>query len=266
MIFMQVNSKLLFIIAIAVAMLLVIAFFSVYLFLLFQKRKIRLLQHQQQMKEEYEQEILKTQIEIRDQAMNDVGSELHDHITQVMALIKLNINQLSGKGLDAANEKRLLETKDMVRETINDIRMLSKTLNGDFITQAGLIESIRHELDRINRLNIIYCQLEVHGKEYDIPPNTAFVIFRIMQENLHNILKHAQCKNVVTTLNYTNSGIILLQRDDGIGFNIENTSALPSGNGLLNMKRRAKMINAVLTLDSIEGEGTTLTLKVEQGI
>jgi signal transduction histidine kinase len=264
MIFLQANNRVLFIIAITTAMLLVIAFFSIYLLLLFQKRKMRLLQQQQKMKEEFEQEILKTQIEIRDQAMNDVGSELHDHVSQVMALIKLNMNLLSGKGLDAADEKRLLETKGMVHETINDIRLLSKTLNGDLILQIGLIESIRHELERINRLNIIQCQLEVQGKEYYILPNTAFIVFRIIQENLHNILKHARCKNVITNLTFTGSGIILTQKDDGIGFNPEKAGNISAGSGLINMKRRAVMINADLSFDSKIDKGTTLTLKIDK--
>ena len=244
--------------------MLVIAFFSIYLFFLFQKRKTRLLQQQQAMKETYEKEILKTQIEIRDQAMNDVGRELHDHISQVMTLIKLNMSQLQGQGLDAANEKRLADTKELMKEAINDVRLLSKTLNGDLILQIGLVESIKHELERINRLNLIKCTLEVTGKEYDILPNTAFIIFRIVQENLHNILKHAKCKNVFTNLVYTNDGIILSQQDDGIGFNMQahNTgTGLSKGNGLINMQRRAAMINAKLHLESEPLKGTTLTLK-----
>ncbi len=262
MIFLSVNNEVLFIIAITVAMLLVIAFFSVYLFFLFQRRKIRLLQQQQQMKETYEQEILRTQIEIRDQAMNDVGRELHDHISQVMTLIKININLLSAQGLDAANEARLIETKNLVKETIDDIRMLSKTLNGDLVQQTGLIESTRHELSRINKLNLINCGFEVIGEEFDIPSNTAFVVFRIIQENLHNILKHAQCKNVLTQLAFTAGGFTLTQHDDGVGFDRHKING--AGAGLLNMQRRAAVINADLLIESEPGKGTVLTLKVNK--
>lgn len=264
MVLLQVNSEFLFIIAITVAMLLVIAFFSIYLFFLFQKRKTRLLQQQQTMKETYEKEILKTQIEIRDQAMNDVGRELHDHISQVMTLIKLNMSRLVGQGLDAANEQRLAETKDMMKEAIDDVRLLSKTLNGDLILQIGLVESIKHELERINRLNIITCSLQVQGNPCDIPPNTAFVVFRIVQENLHNILKHAKCKNVLTALSYTANGIILKQQDDGIGFNLAAADSNKNGSGLINMQRRAAMINATFNLESQPMKGTTLTLKIDK--
>jgi len=218
------------------------------------------LQQQQLMKENYEQEILKTQIEIRDQAMNDVGRELHDHISQVMTLIKLNMSLLTDKGLDAANEKRLSDTRDMMKEAIHDIRMLSKTLNGDLILQVGLVESIKHELDRINRLNTINCQLEVNGTQYDILPNTAFIVFRIVQENLHNILKHAHCKNVLTILTYAEDGITLLQRDDGVGFDPADNN---TGNGLINMQRRAAMIHAKLDIESQPQKGTTLTLIID---
>lgn len=267
MIILQVNNKVFFIIAITVAMLLVIAFFSIYLFFLFQKRKTRLLQLQQAMKETYEKEILKTQIEIRDQAMNDVGRELHDHISQVLTLIKLNMSRLAGQGLDTASEQRLTDTKEMMQEAINDVRLLSKTLNGDLILQIGLVESIKHELERINRLNIIQCRFDVQGKEYDILPNTAFIVFRIVQENLHNILKHAKCKNVVTTLTYSPEGITLMQQDDGIGFNLAiAANDSKKGSGLINMQRRAALINATMHIESQPQQGTTLTLKIGKGV
>jgi signal transduction histidine kinase len=260
---LQVNNNIFFIIGITVAMLLAIAGFSIYILILFQKRKLRLLQQQQEIKENYEREILRTQIEIRDQAMNDVGRELHDHISQVMTLIKLNISLLTGNGLDHAHEERLSETKNLVKEVINDIRLLSKTLNGDLILQVGLVESIKHELARINRLNIITCSLQIEGEEADIPPNTAFIVFRILQENLHNILKHAHCKTVVTKLHYTSSALTLSQEDDGIGFDLE-ASNKKQGNGLVNMRRRAAMIQADLEFKSETGRGTILTLVIEQ--
>jgi signal transduction histidine kinase len=261
----QANNQVLFIIAITVAMLLVIAFFSVYLFFLFQKRKIRLIQQQQELKETYEQEMLKTQIEIRDQTMGDVGRELHDHISQDMTVIKINLNLLSGKGLDAAEETRLAETKNMLRETISDIRMLSKTLNGDLIQQIGLEQSIKHELERINRLNVVNCTLQITGTPYDIPATQAFVAFRIMQENLHNMLKHAQCKTVATQLEYESDQFTLIQQDDGVGFDVEAAQQKDDdsfGSGLHNMQRRAALIEAKLEINSQQGQGTTLVLTI----
>lgn len=261
MILLEVNDEMLFIILITVAMLLVIAFFSIYLFFLFQKRKIRLLHEQQAMKENFEQEILKTQIEIRDQAMNDVGRELHDHISQVMTLIKINMNLMPdpGEGTDAG--KRLAETKGLVRETINDIRMLSKTLNGEIIQQLGLLEGIRHELARINRLNI-NCGLEITGEEYPLPANTAFIIFRIIQENLHNTLKHSRCKKILTAVNFQPGKFSLTQQDDGIGFIVHENDKTDLGSGLLNMQRRANLINAAFSLETEPGRGTKLTLEL----
>lgn len=232
---------------------------------------MRLIQQQQEqeqaLKETYEQEILKTQIEIRDQTMGDVGRELHDHISQSMTVIKINLNLLSGKGLDAKEETRLEETKNMLRETISDIRMLSKTLNGDLIQQIGLEQSIKHELERINRLNLVQCTLEIFGQPYDIPSTQAFVAFRIIQENLHNILKHAQCKTVATQLQYSPHQFTLTQQDDGVGFDVEAAQQKDDdsfGSGLHNMQRRAALINAQLEINSQQGQGTTLGLTINK--
>ena len=263
---LQVNSEILFVIAITVAMLLVIAFFSVYLFFLYQKRKIRLLQQQQEMKESYEQEMLKTQIEIRDQTMKDVGRELHDHIGQVLTVIKINLSQLSSKGLDTPNEERLTGTKNLVGDVIQDLRSLSKTLNGDLIKQIGLVESIMHELSRINKLDLIQCHMEVEGEPYVLPAEKEFVAFRIVQENLNNILKHARSSNVYTKLTYADDGFTLHQKDDGIGFNLQEVNtrqADKAGSGLLNMQRRSELVNADLQISSQPGSGTQLTLKMD---
>lgn len=261
------NSEMLFIIAIAVAILLIIAFFSVYLFFLFQKRKIRLLQQQQLMKENFEQEMLKTQIEIRDQTMKDVGRELHDHIGQVLTVIKINMNLILGKGIDSKNEERLNTTKELVSEVINDVRLLSKTLNGDLIKQVGLKESISHELNRINKMELIQCHLNVEGTPYTLPSEVEFVVFRILQENLNNILKHARCRNVHTTMMYEHNTFALIQKDDGVGYDmnevVTRNDAAASGSGLLNMQRRAELINATLQLNSQPEKGTRLILKID---
>lgn len=261
------DNETLFIIAIAVAILLVIAFFSVYLFFIFQKRKIRLLKEQQEMKENFEQEMLKTQIEIRDQTMKDVGRELHDNIGQVLTVIKINMNLILGNGIDGKNAERLHTTKELVSEVITDVRLLSKTLNGDLIKQVGLKESISHELNRINKLELIHCYLNVEGTSYTMPSEIEFVVFRILQENLNNILKHARCENVHTTLIYEHNSFTLMQKDDGVGYDLNEVvtrnDAAKSGSGLLNMQRRAELINATLHLNSQPEKGTQLILKID---
>ena len=260
----QVNNEMLFVIAITVAMLLVIAFFSVYLFFLFQKRKIRLIQQQQEMKETYDQEILKTQIAIRDQTMKEVGWELHDHIGQVMTVIKLNLAQVNTTHADELNKERILFAKELVGDVIQDLRSLSKTLNGDLVQQAGLPESIAHELARINKLNLTKCLLEVVGDPYTMPAEKEFVVFRIVQENLNNILKHARSKNVLTRVEYRPALFTLYQKDDGKGYDIEEVKLRKKevGNGLLNMQLRCDLIKADLNMSSKLNEGTELLLKI----
>lgn len=259
-----VNSEMLFVIAITVAMLLVIAFFSVYLFFLFQKRKIRLLQQQQEMKESYEQKILKTQIEIRDRTMKDVGRELHDHIGQIMTVIKLSLAQVDVSQNDHVNKERVLSAKELVGDVIQDLRSLSKTLNGDLIQQAGLPESIAHEVKRINKLKLTNCKLEIKGNPYQMPVEQEFVVFRVVQENLNNILKHARSKNVLTSLQYEAGLFTLLQKDDGIGYDVAEVMhrKREAGSGLLNMQHRCELIKADLKFTSKPNEGTELQLTI----
>jgi len=265
MILLQVvNSETLFVITIAVAMLLVIAFFSVYLFFLFQQRKIRLLKQQQEMKESYEQEILKTQIEMRDRTMKDVGWELHDHIGQVMTVIKLSLAQVDISQTDDVNKARVLSAKDLVGDVIQDLRSLSKTLNGDLIQQAGLPESITHEINRINKLQLTRCQLEIKGNPYQMSMEQEFVVFRVVQENLNNILKHARSKHVHTTLQYEAGLFTLLQKDDGVGYDVAEVIRRKgaAGSGLLNMQHRCELIKADFKITGKPDEGTELQLKI----
>ncbi len=262
------NSDIFFKLAITVAMILMVAFFSVYILILFQKRKVRLLKKQQEMQIEHEKDVLEKQVEMRDLTMKDVGRELHDNIGQMLTVIKLNMNMILAQPLEDKVAEKINYTKDLVGDVISDVRLLSKTLNGELVKQKGLLESIKHEINRINKIGVMHCHLTITGKPFPLPEDKEFVVFRIIQENLNNILKHAQCKNVYTELNYQSPLFTLQQQDDGVGYDIDalnDRNLEQMGSGLMNMYRRAELIKARFELSSQPGKGTRLYLEIENG-
>jgi signal transduction histidine kinase len=99
-----------------------------------------------------------------------------------------------------------------------------------------------------------------------MPPEKEFVVFRILQENLNNILKHSRCKNVFTKIVYDEKEFTLIQTDDGVGYDLTEVNKRmdeSAGSGLINMQRRAELINATFSLNSQPLKGTQLSLKIE---
>ncbi len=227
------------------------------LFYVFQKRKTQLLIEKAQEKQRYESELIKSQTEIQEQAFKNISWELHDNIGQLLSVAKMQLNLLSDQ-IEEKNKKRLVELSDVVGKSLQDLRLLSRTLNHEVIQKIGLKQSLELELQRFNRLKFLKATLQVNGEEKSIDDKDEIIIFRIFQEFFSNVVKHSKAKNLKVFLNYNDSYLELMANDDGVGFDTEKKA---KGIGLMNMKSRAELIKSDYKLVSRPGEGTCIRLK-----
>jgi len=214
----------------------------------------------------FSQTLLQTQLEIQEQTLKTISQEIHDNIGQVLSLAKLNLNTI-----DITKQDELLEkisgSKQLVSKAIQDLRDLSKSLNTDNIAAIGLLRAIEYELDLIKKAGEHQTVLEINGSIIRPDPQKELIVFRIVQELLNNIIKHAEAKLIKVQANYSSAELELTISDDGKGFNLEpiekeeNTDN-GSGLGIRNMHNRAKLIGADFTMNSIGGQGTTVKLKL----
>jgi two-component system, NarL family, sensor kinase len=212
--------------------------------------------------EKLNKEILKTQLEIQEQTLKNISQEIHDNVGQVLSLAKLNLNTM-----DIAKTEQLQgkidNTLSQVSKAINDLRDLSKSFNTDNITAIGLVRAIENELEMIKKTDFLKTEFENTGLRKKLEPQKELILFRIVQEALHNIIKHAVAKTVKVSVAYTEKELELQIEDDGHGFDLSplnQEGETGFGLGLRNMQNRAKLIGAEFSMSSNTGEGTLVKI------
>ena len=205
------------------------------------------------------QELLKTQIEVQDQTLSYVSREIHDNIGQVLSFIKLSLGTLANT--DNAQIK-IDESRELLSQVISDLRDLSKSLSYDGIKAAGLINTIKFELERINKSGLIAADITVEGDPYTFDEQRELVLFRIVQEAINNALKHANAQKLRVSLNYSPKEFLLSIIDNGDGFYIGILNK-PEGGGLKNIQNRATLIGAMAQISSVPGHGSTVKITLD---
>ena len=230
--------------------------FVIWFFIAFQNRKNKLLVKQIEAEKRYEHELATSQLEIQEQTFKNIGWELHDNIGQLLSILSIQLNMILLKA-PRTIQKQLKDTSDVLGNTIQEVRNLSKTLNNEVVNKNGLIRSLEIEVERFNRLKYLKASFEVNGKITCISAAHEILIFRIYQEFLANVMKHSKAKNLSVTLNFNANDLEIIAEDNGVGFD---TSQKTESSGLQTIKGRATLLNAKYSLTSIIDNGTKLVL------
>lgn len=236
--------------------LLIIVLTMILVYVIFIQKKTRLLIAQKEKDMRFEKELATSQIEMKEQTLNYIGQELHDDLGQKLSVVRLRQNQLIAKMNDSEKEE-LIELNELLRECIQDIRNLSKTLITEQVIHFGLIESLEREINKIQKLRLLKIELITQKHDIDIMPKHGLILFRIIQESINNILKHSRAKNVSIKIEDDHEKLDILISDNGKGFNI---NLKKDGSGLKNMELRAKIIHADFSIQSEPDKGTQTSI------
>lgn len=210
----------------------------------------------------HHQELLHAKLEIQEQTYRNISQELHDNIGQVLSLAKLNINTIDLNNVSGTNDK-LSASKILISKAIQDIRDLSKSLNTDFISEIGLDNAVNQQLELLKRTGLYTTQLIVHGEVYHFEPERELLIFRILQELLNNIVKHAEASEIVVSMRYEKDKLIFEIEDNGKGFDMQTQQFYPNkGLGLRSIQNRIKLVGGVIRFESEKGRGTKVTFEI----
>lgn len=251
------------VIAGTIGLLLLVGFVLFFLFL-YKRRNYYHIKEKERLQFDYEQTLLQTQLEIQEQTLKNISQEIHDNIGQVLSLAKLNINTMSGAAPHIL-ESKIADSKHLISKAIQDLRDLAKSLNTDYVIEMGLLRSVEYELELINRTGTCETVFSTTGKPYRLEQQQELILFRIVQEILHNTIKHAKATTVHVQVQFEPELFTLTVSDNGIGFDagkLEAAGYTGFGMGIRNMHNRAKMINTAFNLRSTLGEGVTVTLQL----
>ncbi len=191
-----------------------------------------------------------------------LARELHDDITQRLAILNIEVDELEMKhpSLSRSLKEKLQKIGKHLGELSSDIHMISRQLHPSILYDLGLVKAVEIESNNFFRIYGISPTLDLDTTIEDVPKETAICIYRILQEGLKNIGKHARAKHIQVRLYKKNDSICLLLKDNGIGFE-HNSTVEMAGIGLASMAERASMIDADFSVESGPGKGTTIKLK-----
>lgn len=247
----QTVSDIAFIVIAGTVLMLLMSGFIVFMVVMHRNKQLKNRHQLLRLKSDYEHAILNSQVEIQNQTFMHVGRELHDNLGQVLSLIKLNLAAGTDDGI--RNSRQLLAT------AIHDMRLLSKSLNLDWAEKMSLQDFARNELLKLEKTGALSTRFFAETP-FDIADvQKRVVVFRIIQECLNNILKHASANQVIISISKKDGKEVLEISDDGIGF-VE--TGIQAGSGLMNIRQRAALIGGEVQWESHVGKGTKFSLKL----
>lgn len=232
------------------------------IFVLFYYRKrLQYIREKEEIKQNFERTLLESQLEIQQQTFNTISQEIHDNVGQILSLCKVQLNIIEKTSQELPT--LFSEVKDNITKALSDLRDIAKSINTDKLQTIPFSKVIEEDTQRINRTNLIKATVLVRGQERVIEAQKTFILYRVIQEALQNILKHSEATEISIVLDYSDGALSVTINDNGRGFEVNKESTSGKGIGLQNMFARVKLIGGQLHIDSTE-EGTKLFLNISQ--
>ncbi len=218
---------------------------------------------------EFERRLRDKELEVQEQQSHFITNELHDRIGQNLTVLNLNLTLLSKRaeqGTQPITRQDIDASLQLVEETMAAIRNIMSEIRPPALDDYGIFIAIRNSARQFSNRTGIKIFVEGQSLEPRLPSQYEIALFRIYQEALTNIVKHAKSTHVVIRLMEKHNRITLTIQDNGIGF--ETNKVQPpkthEGWGIPSMITRAKDIGAVLAIDSKPGKGTQIRVELER--
>ncbi|MGA9669774.1 MAG: PAS domain S-box protein [Terracidiphilus sp.] len=205
---------------------------------------------------------------VREEDRKKVARDLHDQIGQILTAIKMDMTWMT-RHLPASEDKvlaRIAESIQSINEGVKAVRSICSGLRPGVLDDLGLAAAIEWQANEFVLRNGVQCQVSVPPVDLHLDGDRATATFRIFQECLTNVVRHAQAKSVRVALCQEEESILLVVEDDGIGFCESGLSNSLGSLGLLGMKERAQFCGGDVQISSSPGNGTTVTVRVPMDI
>jgi signal transduction histidine kinase len=200
---------------------------------------------------------------VREEERKSLAREIHDQLGQALTAIKLDVSSL----VQELPEKdgHVIEKSSYILEFIDDaiqtVRRICTELRPGILDNLGLIPTLEWAAEEFEERTGTKCALDLPQGNVTIEPEAATAVFRIFQETLTNIARHANAKHVKVRLSREGSKLALEVHDDGLGIDL---ARLADGGslGILGMRERAMVLGGDLTITGEPGKGTTVTVRI----
>jgi len=227
---------------------------------------LRLYQEAKQ-KEELRGQLLSSVISAQEEERKRIARELHDEYGQTLTGLIMSIESLENMATPAQAQfkKKLAHTKALLVRTLEDMRKLTLALRPSSLDDLGLVATLRAYL--ASYLEDAGLQVTFHheGVEGRLAPSVEIALFRIIQEAVHNVVKHAQARSVRIELKAKGDTVVAVVEDDGKGFDVDGVLKSKVGTdslGILGIQERTALLGGTFTIKSQVGRGTRLEVEI----
>ena len=225
-------------------------------------RKIKDQEEKKLMAQQFESELLKTQIEVQEQTMQTIASNLHDNIGQLLSLTNITLGSININDTAKA-ETKINTSVELVNKSIKELRELAKLLQGEQLLQKGIGHAIEQEVNWLKKTEAYSVNFENGLDDSETPlPQTDLIILRLFQEIANNIIKHAQATAINIKLYQKESDLFLSVEENGIGFDYEVEKKKSSGLGLNTIEKKVALINGTISVQSSANKGTQILIQI----
>jgi len=202
-------------------------------------------------------ELYNNQQKVQEQTLNHVSQEIHDNVGQLLSLVRMQLNQVAA--IEGKENQLIADAQENISRAMGDLRDMARGMSSDRIKLLGLMASVEQEAQRIQRSGSCEVNFKSTGTVQAIDYQKEIILFRVIQESLQNIFKHAGASRIDIFFQYQPDHLRIEVKDNGKGF-IPDKERRSGGLGLLNMQHRVELTGGKLTFDSKEGIGTTITI------
>lgn len=210
---------------------------------------------------ELEVTTIKSYMEGQEKERARIAGDLHDRLGSLLSTVKLHFNSLeplfANNPEAAKNYNYAIELLD---KSVEEVRSVSRNLTKGVLTQFGLYAAVESMRDAINSSRKIKMTVINSGMESRLKSETEITLFRVIQELVTNVIRHAQTDEIFVQFVGSNDRLNIIVEDHGVGFDKDNIKS--EGIGLNNLKERINNIGGEFTIDSIPGEGTTIIIDI----
>lgn len=214
----------------------------------------------ERLKNEYA--VTKAMIEGQNNEQKRISEDLHDGLGQTLTAASLNLAALENDlpGLTKRQSEYLVSLKQLLNSAVSDVRNISHNLMPNLLAEEGL-EAVLDELcNRTGKSANLKIMMKITGFEKRLDAGIEIAIYRMVQEIINNVIKHASAKNLNISLERKSNLVLLTATDDGIGFSQD--QQVRKGIGLKNIKVRTELLKGSLNIHSQKGKGTTIEIEI----
>jgi signal transduction histidine kinase len=205
---------------------------------------------------------IEAMVATQEQERKRISRDLHDDVGTKLSALNLYLSSLNEKATAINNDaiRSLAQSsKQFIKEAMHDVRQLLFNLSPTVLEEFGYIAAVEGLVNKINETKQIHFELVVSSINFRLKKDYELALYRITQELINNVLKHAEAKNVLLQIGQRDEKIILMMEDNGKGFDVR---AHKDGYGLNNLDARTKLMQGTMTIDSQLCKGTSVLIEI----